>query len=454
MCRGWPVNVVTVVLAVLCWTAVGEGLLPGQEAVLRGLARGQAAPWIPMAPAQANALYDKAEQQFRGHQAHHLPHGLSVDVFWTDKTRTAPFRYETVGDSAAWAGHYLAAVALRYKVTGDKALLQDIQAVLDKFELLTKVTGRTGYIARYAGPASDNAYQEYYKVYGRGEDPDRPGLGKWAYRGVEPYTDLVWLGNSSRDAYDGFNFGLATTWANVPDETIRARIRNIVTTVADRLVADEFYVLDGKGHRTRPTGTWRLAWLRTIATVAPDKYPDLVTDYYAGIERLLQADPKVYPITYKEYFANNLGFIRWYVLCTLETDPEVKARLQATLRAMYRLVQDHLNAHFAAIYLAATGDDNAAARATLQGQLIDIPGPPRWTKLVDYRDDPNMPLRENTDFGQYALLAHERVPSDFIWQRSPLVSHGSADASYEFPGIDLFLPYWMGRAAGQIPAPR
>ena len=90
----------------------------------------------------------------------------------------------------------------------------------------------------------------------------------------------------------------------------------------------------------------------------------------------------------------------------------------------------------------------------LQGQLIDIPGPPRWTKLVDYRDDPTMPLRENTDFVQYALLAHERVPSDFIWQRSPLVSHGSADASYEFPGIDLFLPYWMGRAAGQIPAPQ
>ena len=102
---------------------------------------------------------------------------------------------------------------------------------------------------------------------------------------------------------------------------------------------------------------------------------------------------------------------------------------------------------------AEAGDQDADAAATLQGQLIDMPGPPRWMHAVDHRNDPNYPLREGGEYTQYALLAHEQVPTDFLWQRSPVWSHGSQDAPYEFPGIDLFLPYWMGRAAGVLPAP-
>jgi len=454
--RHWDILVIVFVAMVCVGSArpgMAEGLLADQETVLRAIARGESQPWPPMTPEQVKALYEKAEEQLRDHQAYHIPHGLSVDVFWTDYSRTQPFRYETVGDSACWTGHYLAALALRYRVTRDPRTLKDIQAVIEKMDVLTKVSGRLGYIARYAGPAEDAAYREYYKVYGRGEDPGRPGLGKWAYRGAEPYQELVWLGNSSRDTYDGFNFGMAAAWAYVPDETLRGRIRSIVETVALRLVEDDFHVIDGQGHVTTPTGWWRLAWMRTIATAAPDRFPNLVSEYYEGVRKAIEAGNRVCPITYKEYFANNLTFIRMYALCTLETDPDVKAGLQGVLRTMYEGVKDHLNAHFAAIYLAATGDANESAAATLQGQLIDLPGPPRWTRLVDYRNSSDITLREDTDYVQYALLAHEQAPSDFIWQRSPVLSHGSADASYEFPGIDLFLPYWMGRAAGVIPGP-
>ena len=193
--------------------------------------------------------------------------------------------------------------------------------------------------------------------------------------------------------------------------------------------------------------------MRTIATVSPQKHPDVVAAYYDGARKAIQAPGQAYPITYKEYFANNLAMVRMYVLCTLENDPEVKAGWRNQLRQMYGSLRNHLNAHFAAIYLAATGDQDADAAATLQGQLIDMPGPPRWMHAADHRNDPNYPLREGGEYTQYALLAHEQVPTDFLWQRSPVLSHGSQDAPYEFPGIDLFLPYWMGRAAGVLPAP-
>jgi len=49
------------------------------------------------------------------------------------------------------------------------------------------------------------------------------------------------------------------------------------------------------------------------------------------------------------------------------------------------------------------------------------------------------------------LPVRERVSTDFIWQRSPFLLRGGRNAPLE-PGIDLFVPYWMGRQCGMIPS--
>lgn len=127
--------------------------------------------------------------------------------------------------------------------------------------------------------------------------------------------------------------------------------------------------------------------------------------------------------------------------------------LADALEWMYGAVSDHLNAHFAAIYQAGTGNrDNVEARAVLQGMLIDYPDPPKFFRAVDHRTDPGIEGRDDA-YTRYALLAREQVPDDFIWQRSPCLRHGKQDLPYELPGIDVFLPYWMGRVAGVIPPP-
>lgn len=448
-------NVITLALSVMgVMSASAQGLLPEQEAALRGIARGESPAWPAMSPEQTKGLFEKSEQQLKDHQAYCLPHGLSVDVYWADYTRTKPFRYETIGDSACWAGHYLAAIALRYKVTQDPKTLQDVKDVLQKFDLLIRVSGRVGYIARYAGDAGNEAYREYYKVYGRGESPDRPGLGKCAYWGVEPYSKLVWLGNSSRDTYDGTSFGLATAWVYVEDAEVRQQIKTIVETVGKRLIEDEYWVLDGQGHKTNPTPSFKLSWMRLMSSVCPDVFAEVKKEYYALVPDAIARGGRVYPVTYKEYFANNLNFIRMYSLALLEDDPATKAGLQDVLRKSYLELADTLNPHFAAIYLDATGDADAKAIAVLQGQLVDMPAPPRYFKKVDYRNNPDYEKREDDpELLKYALLSRERPASDFIWQRSPVVSHRDEEVPYETPGIDLFLPYWMGRECGHIPAP-
>ena len=428
-------------------------LTPGQEAALKALARGSAFTWPEMNDAQAGDLSKKAQEYLDIYQRYHLRHGLNADVWYKDYDRKEVYRLEGIGDSACWTGHYLAALALRCRLEPSEDLRKSILSVLDAFDLLTKVSGQVGYIARYAGPASDQGYREYYKVYGRGEDPERPGLGKRAYQGVEPYSDLVWLGYSSRDTYDGAIFGFATTLAYVSDKEIIERTKQLLERVGDRLISDGWDILDGKGNRTRGMGVFKMVWMRTMLSANPEKYGGLAEEYRRICSELSQRQRVVADIRYKEYFANNLSFICVFATTILEKDPEVKKLLAGVLKRMQEETASHLNAHFAAMYAAATGDkDNPAVRAAVQGLLIDFPGPPKFEREVDLRKDPNQESFDE-NYTKYAQLPHERAPTDFMWQRSPCVSHGSSNLPYELPGIDVFLPYWMGRVAGVIPAP-
>lgn len=429
------------------------GLTDSQEEALRALARDESFSWPGMTSGQAKALFKKAEAYLDAYHRYHLPYGLNADVWWHDDDRSSVYRLEGLGDSATWSGHYLAALALRHHIAPDPGLRKRILDVLEKFDLLIEVSGQRGYIARFAAPATDAGYQGYYRVYGRGEDPERPGLGLKAYRGVTPYEDLVWLGYSSRDIYDGVNYGLAAAFHFSDDDEIRERIRNIVAMAASRLIEDQWDILDGKGNRTRGNDFFKMAWMRLILAVCPDRFSHLEEEYQRLCDRLTARGPRVYDIRYGEYFANNLNFIRMFTLCLLETDPERKKALQDVLRQMHETAAPHLNAHFAAIYVIATGDkENPKARAALQGLLIDFPEPPKFGREVDLRNRSDIE-QFNDGYTRYAQLPRERVPTDFMWQRSPCVSHGSWDLPFEFPGLDLFLPYWMGRAASIIPAP-
>ena len=96
---------------------------------------------------------------------------------------------------------------------------------------------------------------------------------------------------------------------------------------------------------------------------------------------------------------------------------------------------------------------DTAARAVVQGMLLDFPEPPRLEHAVDSRKEPGIEML-NDDYAKEALLTHERVVRDFIWQRSPCLAHGGANLPLEYPGLDLILPYWMGLVAEAIPAPR
>jgi hypothetical protein len=431
--------------------ADAPGLLPAQAEALRALARGQEFAWPALTAGQSRELHAKAEDYLRLYQQHHLPHGLHVNVWWTDYDRTGVDNLEGCGDSACWTGHYLAALALKYSVTRDSATLAAIGAVVDKLDLLSVVSGRAGYIARYVGPAEDRGYQAYYSHYGR-DDPTRPGFGKKAFPGVPPHEDLVWLGHSSRDSYDGVNLGLAMTWAYVPDPAVRARIRLLVERVGNRLVADGFAVVDGQGNQWEATDTFKASWMRTMMTVAPERFSSLQGEYAQALRTFAGIDPR--SLQDEEYFSMNLAFARIAAIAVLEQDAAAQSFIKGTVRAWYRRqLKGHLNAHFSALYLLITGDESEAARASVQGLLVDYPPGPKWVRLVDYRRDPEV-VKHAANFAEHAMLPHERVPDEFQWQWSAaLLYRWDRSIPMELPGLDVVLPYWCGRATGAIPPP-
>ncbi|MEK7676353.1 MAG: hypothetical protein AAB676_11035 [Verrucomicrobiota bacterium] len=406
--------------------------------------------WPELSAAQARALKEKAERYLADCQKYHQPFGLSADILFSGYDRAKVEKYEGIGDSATWTGHYLAALAFRYAVTADTNTIADIRRALDAYEVLARVTGLAGYMARFAGPADDPAYQRYYSVYGKGADPNRPGYGTSAYPGKGKYTNLVWLGNSSRDVYIGVNLGLATVHRLVPDAKIRAQVKGLVELILRQLMGEGWLIKDGQGHTTVCTPTLIATLLRTGATVNPRRYQSLYDEKARPV--LIGSGGGI--CKYCDYFPNNLLYAMIYVLATLEADPAKKPYYEAHLRRMWLQSSDHLNPYFAALYLSAGGEDvDGAARATVQGVLSDFPSPPRWSEKTENSRRRELELVQmgGKQWAKYALPIRERVPSDFIWQRSPFQLDGSGDAPLAYPGIDLVLPYWMGRQCGVIP---
>lgn len=427
------------------------GLQPPQEEALRAIARGEKFEWVAADAEQSRELRAKAEAYLDNFKQYHLPHGLNADVWWADDAKSSVRMYDGLGDSACWTGHYLAALALRYAVAKDETTRADILKALDGFDLLTTISGREGYVTRYAGPKDDAAYEAYYRPYGRGEDPVRKGLGKWAYEGAGGRTNLIWLGNSSRDTYDGTAIGLAAALKYVDDAEVQARARDLARRIGKRLLADGWYIDDGQGHRTRPTITWQLAWMRLLLSADPEQFGHLRKEYEDLFDKLMERKDqlKMRGKQQDEYFPANLDFARFFVFCTLENDPDRLKAYKERVRAAWGQVSDHLNAHFAAMYLLLTGDENDAAKATVQGMLLDFPDPPNRLHAVDSRENEGVEMVDGR-MAQHALLARERPGTDFMWQRAPCIAVGGEETNMEFPGIDFFLPYWTARLAGAL----
>lgn len=366
----------------------------------------------------------------------HLPNGIVIDPMFESPDGQTILTYTRGADAAIWTGHYLASEAFRY-AAGRPEALENIGRALSGIRMLLDVTGNDQ-LARCAFP------EEWPHGAGIINEEQHHGIYT-ATRNGAPY---IWIGNTSRDQYSGVLFGLSVTYELVNDPLVQTAVRDLVTRALDYLIASNWQIVSPNGQTVVFLGRSDqiLAFLAVGRQVNPTRFAATYAaarDRYAGTVWL--------PILYdslnehSSYFKFNLNYINLYSLTRLESDEDYRAIFMRAYQRLRGTTAPHGNAHFNMIDRALRGPDPARDAETVALLTAWLERPvrnPYWNWSKEYA-----PLcGENR--ACVPLPVERRIPTDFLWQRSPFqVTGGGADI-IERAGIDYLLPYWMARYYG------
>ncbi len=377
-------------------------------------------------------------------QARHLPFGTILDPIFAGADSHVIVGYTRCGDSAIWTGHYLAAEAFRYKVTGSAEALANAQGALTGLELLTDVTG-TNLLARCAVPLHSGY------LTGIAQEESANGLYSGSSAAGAPY---MWIGNTSRDEYIGVFFGLGVAYDMIGDAATRTRIAALITRLLSALLGHAWTVVMpnlsiSTSFAARPDQ--QLSLLQIGQHVNSSRFSG---DYTA----LAVVAPSVLvPIqvdasdTHGSYFKFNLDYDTFYHLIGLESSSALNFFYNSAYGTLRTATGTHLNAHFNAIDRSIRGPNvgrDFDTRTFLDQWLLR----PRRDFFVDLRGVYPACGSSGTEACNPIPVA-ARVPTDFLWQRDPFQLTGGGTGLIESAGIDYILPYWMARYYGVIPAP-
>ncbi|MBK7976591.1 MAG: hypothetical protein IPK07_26085 [Deltaproteobacteria bacterium] len=420
----------------------------------------------------AGPLRAKADSYDDWHVAWHQPdHGGTVTQRFTDTDYTALDAITYKADSTIWTGVYLASQAMRHHVSGDPEARANALRMTATLSGTLHVTGVTGYVARYWAPQTSTAYfgDEWCDTQVRCHHLESG-----------PYAGDFWWGETSRDQYIGWLFGLVTAYDLLDDEPTREAIRADVLEVFHALLDHGWVIVDERG---LPSA------VAPQILISTQLYVSLIAYHVSGDERALGELRRLitdglrtsYVLNdlnawnrYNSYFANNLSHITWYTILRLgkvylgAADHDwMRQHFDVDLHTYTRLSH---NPWFNAMYMSqgpwtpAPSDDPYLAQLDLD--LTDFPAPPnRWRHTParepgSYTVDPfsrdlvalwaQFPWLADL-LGLVHLQALEALPvmqqclNGFQWQHDPFVVEecGADDPTQVEPGVDYLSAYWL-----------
>jgi hypothetical protein len=376
-------------------------------------------------------------------QARHMPYGGVIDPILSLADLSQITDYTRCGDSAIWTGHYLAAEAFRYKVTGAADALTNINNAISEINNLIDVTGGN-VLARCALPASS----PYAASISSQESAN--GIYNGSISGTPSGTPWIWVGNTSRDQYIGVFFGLTVTYDLVTDATVRKWCTYLVTRLLQNLQDNAWNIV-------MPNGSISTTFLirpdeqLSLLLIGKQVNPALFSSEYSSESDTISPSV-VAPVSVDcadqtgSYFKFNLDYLTFYTLMRMGSGYSAYwyGLAYDELRAT---TSSHQNAQFNMIDRAING-----ANATRDAQTQSLLG--AWLlrpRLDVYRDFTGQFPACSTNEACQPLPVVDRVTTDFVWQRDPFALSGGGQGDIESAGIDYILPYWMGRYYGVIP---
>jgi hypothetical protein len=377
-------------------------------------------------------------------QTRHLPFGTILDPIFAQTDSHQIVGYTRCGDSAIWTGHYLAAEAFRYKVTGSAKALANAQGALTGLELLTDVTG-TNLLARCAVPLQSNF------LTGIAQEEAANGVYSGSSAAGAAYK---WIGNTSRDEYIGVFFGLGIAYDMIADAATRTRISALVTRLLSALLGHAWTIVM-PDLSVSTTFAVRPDQQLSLALIGQHMNPSRFSGDYSALTAL--APSVQVPIqvdvadTHGSYFKFNLDYDTFYHLIGLESSDILNFFYTAAYGTLRTATGTHENAHFNAIDRSIRGP-NVGRDYDTRTFLDQWLQRPRRDPYVDLRGTYPACGSSGTEACN-PIPVNARVPTDFLWQRDPFQLTGGGSGVIEGAGIDYILPYWMSRFDGVIPAP-
>jgi hypothetical protein len=371
----------------------------------------------------------------------HMLYGTIVDPIFASPDSDEIVGYTHCGDAAIWTGHYLAAEAFRYKVTGSspEALdaLDNIKVALGGITSLLNVTG-TNLLARCLIPKTSPYAQAM--------------ILQEAPHGIHQNTQagFYWVGGTSRDQYSGVFFGLRVAYDLLTDHPeLQAAIASVTTLLLDFLRGHNWSV-------TMPDGSisttfvgradQQLSLLQVGRHVNAGRFSTTYDLYRVLFAGLVLAPISLEVLNNNSYFKFNLDSINLFNLIRLESS-SFGAIYRQAYDILRRHTDDHKNAFFNMIDRALSGP-NDARDADTRRMLDDWLLRPRRDLPIDLRGV--YPACGSPDQACVPVPIVDRPRTDFLWQRSPFELVGQGSGTVETAGIDYILPYWMGRYYGAV----
>jgi len=371
-------------------------------------------------------------------QARHMPYGAIIDPVLSLPDLSQVVDYTRCGDSAIWTGHYLAAEAFRYSVTGSADALNNINNAISAIDNLINVTGGN-VLARCALPANS----PYAASISSQESAN--GIHNGSIFGA-PW---IWVGNTSRDQYVGVFFGLTVTYDLVTDQSVRNWCSYLVTRLLQNLLGNLWNVV-------MPDGSISSTFL-----IRPDQQLSLLL---IGKQMNGGAFEKIYssesnaispsvtiPIGVdctdqtSSYFKFNLDYLTSYSLKRMGSGYS-SLWYGLAYDELHATTASHQNAHFNMIDRAINGANTSRDAETVA--LLDA-----WLLRPStdvYRDFSGQFPACSANEACQPLPVQDRITTDFLWQRDPFQLSGGGQGDIETAGIDYILPYWMARYYGVI----
>jgi len=379
----------------------------------------------------------------------------------------------TQGDSMIWTGMYLAAQAIRYRVTGEQDAYDEVVRVVNYMHDAMDITDTLGYLPRYADidemPYNCNL---------------PPGHG-WRVKGTGEWEGYFWVDHTSRDQYSGYWFGMAEAYDAIEDEDVRDIIRQDLADIIQMLEENWWNITDQNGQWTGNGAAWvgpimRLGWLVRAAHVLDDPYYwDLLERQYHINKPFLEIDTNSFLNKYSEYYGNNLRHLAYMGIFRLwPKRDQLEHFWEVWMKHNRPWTKNCNNPWFDAVHvvgcrrLGVCDEDELEAIAEDTHHTLDLywdgPNSKQAITCSEMELDPfsvfmdelldQFPwLRELINIQpqtKYARELNDRHWTDMYWQSHGVFeatcSHG-ADPTYVGSGFDYLLAYYMNVFYGLLP---